>query len=120
MKKTTKSHCFYFVSKTLWYRSIILVKKHNDYLSTMHCIVLYTTIYTKENNSFVQFLLSQRLSRTILHFNTLLYSGILFVHLETSRSYFKSKLDVITGLYYQRPLFITIIAFFFIGCMLVQ
>ena len=119
MKKTTKSHCFYFVSKTLWYRSIILVK--NIMIILVLCTVLsFTLLYIlKKNNYFVQFLLSQRLSRTILHFNTLLYSGILFVHLETSRSYFKSKLYVITSLYYQRPLFITIIAFF-IGCMLVQ
>ena len=119
MKKTTKSHCFYFVRKR--YGTDQLYWSKNIMIILVLCTVLsFTLLYIlKKNNSFVQFLLSQRLSRTILHFNTLLYSGILFVHLETSRSYFKSKLDVITGLYYQRPLFITIIAFF-IRCMLVQ
>ena len=76
----------------------------------------FTVLYVlKKYNYFVQFLLSQRLPRTIIHFNTILFSGILFLHLETGRSYFQSKLDVIIGLYYQRPILITIIAFSLLG-----
>ena len=91
-------------------------KKKIMTILTICTILSFTLLHIlKKNNSFVQSLLSHRLPRTILHLNTLLYSGILFLHLETSRSYFKSKLDVITGLYYQRPLFITIIAFFLLG-----
>lgn len=115
MKKTIKSHCFYFVLKTLWYRSTILVK--NIMIILVICTALsFTVLYVlKKYNYFVQFLLSQRLPRTIIHFNTILFSGILFLHLETGRSYFQSKLYVIIGLYYQRPILITIIAFSLLG-----
>ena len=115
MKKTRKSHCFYFVLKTLWYRSTILVK--NIMIILVICTALsFTVLYVlKKYNYFVQFLLSQRLPRTIIHFNTILFSGILFLHLETGRSYFQSKLYVIIGLYYQRPILITIIAFSLLG-----
>ena len=115
MKKTTKSHCFILFRKRCgtgqlyWSENIMII--------LVICTALsFTVLYVlKKYNYFVQFLLSQRLPRTIIHFNTILYSGILFLHLETGRSYFQSKLYVIIGLYYQRPILMTIIAFSLLG-----
>ena len=100
----------------MWYRSTVLVKKNIMIILTLCVALSFTVLYVlKKYNYFVQSQLSQRLPRTIIYFSTTLSSGILFLHLETSRSYFKSKLDVIIGLYYQRPILITIMAFSLLG-----